>query len=117
MDEEQRKEFAEAASRQMAIHLLKEQRLGCLAVSRSEEHTSGLQSHVNLVCRLLLEKKKCSTTRPTPPALACFRGRLHRSLSRRPPSSCTTGSVARPSTSLDCSCRASGPLISHFFRT
>src|SRR5260370_13035971 len=37
---------------------------------RSEEHTSELQSHLNLVCRLLLEKKKiqitifqrCSTT-------------------------------------------------------
>src|SRR5690242_14504918 len=26
-------------------------------ISRSEEHTSELQSHVNLVCRLLLEKK------------------------------------------------------------
>src|SRR3954463_10815654 len=26
---------------------------------RSEEHTSELQSHDNLVCRLLLEKKKC----------------------------------------------------------
>src|SRR4051812_49798248 len=26
--------------------------------ARSEEHTSELQSHVNLVCRLLLEKKK-----------------------------------------------------------
>src|SRR5690242_21910146 len=29
-----------------------------LADGRSEEHTSELQSHVNLVCRLLLEKKK-----------------------------------------------------------
>src|SRR4051812_49993415 len=30
-------------------------------IHRSEEHTSELQSHVNLVCRLLLEKKKkCS---------------------------------------------------------
>src|SRR5690242_21339835 len=29
---------------------------------RSEEHTSELQSHVNLVCRLLLEKKKKYTT-------------------------------------------------------
>src|SRR5690242_21629986 len=29
---------------------------------RSEEHTSELQSHVNLVCRLLLEKKKKQTT-------------------------------------------------------
>src|SRR5690242_21206637 len=28
---------------------------------RSEEHTSELQSHVNLVCRLLLEKKKKKT--------------------------------------------------------
>src|SRR5882762_4230258 len=27
-------------------------------VFRSEEHTSELQSHLNLVCRLLLEKKK-----------------------------------------------------------
>src|SRR2546426_4564780 len=27
---------------------------------RSEEHTSELQSPCNLVCRLLLEKKKCS---------------------------------------------------------
>src|SRR5260370_10627550 len=27
---------------------------------RSEEHTSELQSHLNLVCRLLLEKKKVS---------------------------------------------------------
>src|SRR5260370_10323694 len=28
------------------------------ALPRSEEHTSELQSHLNLVCRLLLEKKK-----------------------------------------------------------
>src|SRR5260370_19483222 len=28
--------------------------------NRSEEHTSELQSHLNLVCRLLLEKKKIS---------------------------------------------------------
>src|ERR1041385_9287515 len=31
--------------------------------SRSEEHTSELQSRLHLVCRLLLEKKKNSTTR------------------------------------------------------
>src|SRR5260370_6086834 len=30
----------------------------CHAQGRSEEHTSELQSHLNLVCRLLLEKKK-----------------------------------------------------------
>src|SRR5690242_20801208 len=32
--------------------------------SRSEEHTSELQSHVNIVCRLLLEKKKENSTYP-----------------------------------------------------
>src|SRR5690242_21171945 len=31
-------------------------------LARSEEHTSELQSHVNLVCRLLLEKKKQKKT-------------------------------------------------------
>src|SRR5688572_31871705 len=30
--------------------------------ARSEEHTSELQSQSNLVCRLLLEKKKKNTT-------------------------------------------------------
>src|SRR5260370_6558986 len=29
-----------------------------IKADRSEEHTSELQSHLNLVCRLLLEKKK-----------------------------------------------------------
>src|SRR5260370_25014309 len=33
---------------------------------RSEEHTSELQSHLNLVCRLLLEKKKRKYTIVTP---------------------------------------------------
>src|SRR5260370_27153827 len=31
---------------------------GLVTPLRSEEHTSELQSHLNLVCRLLLEKKK-----------------------------------------------------------
>src|SRR2546427_9023965 len=39
-----------------------------LNITRSEEHTSELQSQSNLVCRLLLEKKKgfgfCHRTRP-----------------------------------------------------
>src|SRR5260370_25256851 len=36
----------------------RERRLGDVrAADRSEEHTSELQSHLNLVCRLLLEKK------------------------------------------------------------
>src|SRR2546422_7870351 len=33
-----------------------------VAVERSEEHTSELQSRLHLVCRLLLEKKKKSNT-------------------------------------------------------
>src|SRR5260370_22870348 len=33
-------------------------REGSSFILRSEEHTSELQSHLNLVCRLLLEKKK-----------------------------------------------------------
>src|SRR5690242_21068426 len=44
-----------------------------LMMVRSEEHTSELQSHVNLVCRLLLEKKKRSPKdhqRPVP-AMDC----------------------------------------------
>src|SRR5438093_1658511 len=36
-------------------------------VQRSEEHTSELQSLTNLVCRLLLEKKKTSGMTPAPP--------------------------------------------------
>src|SRR5436190_18225067 len=37
---------------------------------RSEEHTSELQSHSDLVCRLLLEKKKTTTSSyPMRPAL------------------------------------------------
>src|SRR5260370_32390234 len=39
------------------------------AESRSEEHTSELQSHLNLVCRLLLEKKnkRMTTSKPRHP--------------------------------------------------
>src|SRR2546422_7298933 len=35
--------------------------LNSVAVRRSEEHTSELQSRLHLVCRLLLEKKKAHT--------------------------------------------------------
>src|SRR5258706_12641228 len=38
-------------------------------ISESEEHTSELQSLTNLVCRLLLEKKKNKNTRSTSPRL------------------------------------------------
>src|SRR5256885_6208550 len=36
----------------------------CLGNDRSEEHTSELQSPCNLVCRLLLEKKKKQIAHP-----------------------------------------------------
>src|SRR5260370_26838191 len=36
------------------------------AAARSEEHTSELQSHLNLVCRLLLEKKNIDADRILP---------------------------------------------------
>src|SRR5437868_13122446 len=39
-------------------------RAGQLAADRSEEHTSELQSRFDLVCRLLLEKKKIKTKVP-----------------------------------------------------
>src|SRR5260370_13259072 len=39
---------------------------GC---ARSEEHTSELQSHLNLVCRLLLEKKQKTDRSTTIPLL------------------------------------------------
>src|SRR5436190_10683337 len=41
-----------------------------VTMGRSEEHTSELQSHSDLVCRLLLEKKKNRRRRcrPRPPA-------------------------------------------------
>src|SRR2546429_1522377 len=51
--------------------------------SRSEEHTSELQSRLHLVCRLLLEKKKSERNAP---GRSCYRGSLRagglRSVSR-----------------------------------
>src|SRR5260370_26065807 len=52
--------------------------------TRSEEHTSELQSHLNLVCRLLLEKKK----KDLRPRLSC--------LVPPPESVAGHGTVARP---------------------
>src|SRR5260370_19349257 len=47
---------------------------------RSEEHTSELQSHLNLVCRLLLEKKKEAGLLQYPPYPHPPRGVLVRKL-------------------------------------
>src|SRR5688572_32230869 len=45
-------------------YILEERRYFEEYVVRSEEHTSELQSQSNLVCRLLLEKKKKQRTTP-----------------------------------------------------
>src|SRR5690242_20938747 len=45
-------------SKQPNKESLSRMRTSASFATRSEEHTSELQSHVNLVCRLLLEKKK-----------------------------------------------------------
>src|SRR2546426_8878430 len=46
------------------VQLMSQEAADTAAQQRSEEHTSELQSPCNLVCRLLLEKKK-TTTSPT----------------------------------------------------
>src|SRR5260221_9707416 len=50
------KNTGECQAAQGAVYSLTPAR--CRKASRSEEHTSELQSHSDLVCRLLLEKKK-----------------------------------------------------------
>src|SRR3989454_1919144 len=42
----------------MLCYVTRKEHLGLPNAERSEEHTSELQSPCNLVCRLLLEKKK-----------------------------------------------------------
>src|SRR2546430_8514265 len=50
-------------------------RLRPLRLGRSEEHTSELQSQSNLVCRLLLEKKKEQGQLVQPPSLLSPNGK------------------------------------------
>src|SRR2546427_7090100 len=54
-------EVVDGEPRHMAADVA--QTLGLQFVFRSEEHTSELQSQSNLVCRLLLEKKKKARSR------------------------------------------------------
>src|SRR5260370_13374830 len=57
--EQERQRLTElAVATGVLIPLNQNKRPGCYLHRRSEEHTSELQSHLNLVCRLLLEKKK-----------------------------------------------------------
>src|SRR5437667_12786787 len=51
---------------------------------RSEEHTSELQSHHDLVCRLLLEKKKAEVARHLQAILSRGHGQTGRSAARSP---------------------------------
>src|SRR5438034_7560738 len=52
------------------------QRIGHARANRSEEHTSELQSHSDLVCRLLLEKKKKRKLQSYDTTTACRGGRV-----------------------------------------
>src|SRR5690242_21374735 len=65
------------------LHDPGDQRQG--AAARSEEHTSELQSHVNLVCRLLLEKKKTKTDQTQPPPHFSIASHARTKLSGRAP--------------------------------
>src|SRR2546429_1349690 len=62
---EQNQREAEQAEPEMAAHpgLRASYSPDGKLLARSEEHTSELQSRLHLVCRLLLEKKKKSTSR------------------------------------------------------
>src|SRR2546427_7442148 len=59
---------AATAAIKRATHVLEAERAAGGA-SRSEEHTSELQSQSNLVCRLLLEKKKKNKREVVTPVL------------------------------------------------
>src|SRR5256885_5647057 len=78
-----------AGRHEVAVRLLAGPVLGRDA--RSEEHTSELQSPCNLVCRLLLEKKK-RTPRYSSPRLSCpYSCPTRRSARRGRPSCCCRG--------------------------
>src|SRR3989440_9466974 len=53
------------------------------AAMRSEEHTSELQSRSDLVCRLLLEKKKKKTTNPKREKLPKYTKQAHQEILAR----------------------------------
>src|SRR5207302_11161576 len=63
-----RKRFAKIRNLSRALRAVLQMQFRCASiyrvksVVRSEEHTSELQSRENLVCRLLLEKKKARNT-------------------------------------------------------
>src|SRR5256886_8391856 len=66
----------------------------CSYVTRSEEHTSELQSQSNLVCRLLLEKKKQALVH-------CLPGCAHDPHRQQHPTSRADPTLPRPAIVLD----------------
>src|SRR5260221_10435162 len=74
--------------------------------SRSEEHTSELQSHSDLVCRLLLEKKKKSHRVTKPDSRPEYK-RAHTLRTSRRFSECRVWGRWRPSPCPAISCRNS----------
>src|SRR5688572_31004598 len=58
----------EVVDDEFEVRVLLQHRLHEGRATRSEEHTSELQSQSNLVCRLLLEKKKLKTLPPRNPS-------------------------------------------------
>src|SRR4051795_5758964 len=72
---------------------------------RSEEHTSELQSHSHLVCRLLLEKRECDWSSDV-----CSAGKGTRADSRTPITACALSHVLCNSVALHIlSVLSSGP--------
>src|SRR5260370_24135891 len=61
--QEKRLSWASRKTVPLNYHSGQDNRFSCRFGSRSEEHTSELQSHLNLVCRLLLEKKNSQLSR------------------------------------------------------
>src|SRR2546427_3739860 len=60
------KQFARRSLRDLPARSRESDRMSAALIERSEEHTSELQSQSNLVCRLLLEKKKTAQARDHP---------------------------------------------------
>src|SRR2546426_1211309 len=56
---------SEVRKQKSSVSEKRSRRKSTLSRTRSEEHTSELQSPCNLVCRLLLEKKKRTTYHPS----------------------------------------------------
>src|SRR5438034_1182110 len=83
------------------------------ARGRSEEHTSELQSHSDLVCRLLLEKKKKKSVITTMPVLGNVDA-MRRSASRRSDQYCMRVSFCTLLRSHTC-CSSPFCFVSFFF--